>query len=60
MTERIEKAVDLDAECDSCGAQGAVEGECPEGKRPCGHHCNHSWIQDECCWCGQEFGEQDC
>jgi len=30
--------------------------KCPCSKRPCGHHCNHSWSHEECCWCGQEFG----
>lgn len=28
--------------------------ECPASKRPCGHHCNCSWIQDCCHWCGAE------
>lgn len=31
--------------------------KCPKSKRPCGHHCNHSWSHEECCWCGMEFGE---
>jgi hypothetical protein len=46
----------VDAECFSCG-EGLKPGECPESRRECGHHCNHSWDQDQCCWCGAEFGE---
>lgn len=30
---------------------------CPKSKRPCGHHCNHSWTHDECCWCNRKFDE---
>lgn len=29
--------------------------KCPQSKRTCGHHCNHSWTHDECCWCGKKF-----
>ena len=44
---------------DDCASCGEVPGnDCPEGKRPCGHHCNCSWTQDVCCWCGETFGEQ--
>lgn len=43
-------------ECVSCG-EGLPRGECPESKRPCGHHCNHSWSHDGCDWCGAMFGE---
>jgi hypothetical protein len=25
--------------------------KCPKSKRPCGHHCNHPWNLEECCWC---------
>lgn len=32
--------------------------ECPTSKRPCGHHCNCSWVHDSCHWCGVEFGEE--
>ncbi len=45
----------LDEICTSC-EEGLPKNECPNSKRPCGHHCNHSWNQDECCWCGQKFG----
>jgi hypothetical protein len=34
-----------------------TKGECLKSKRDCGHHCNHSWTHDECCWCGKEWGE---
>ena len=44
--------------CLSC-LEGNPRGECPRSGRECGHHCNHSWDQDECCWCGAEFGDQD-
>jgi hypothetical protein len=43
-------------ECNSCGE--VVEDEkCAMSRRDCGHHCNCSWTQDKCCWCGMEFGE---
>ncbi len=43
--------------CLSCGGATPME-ECPgDEKRPCGHHCNCSWLWDKCCWCGKEFGE---
>jgi hypothetical protein len=43
-------------ECASCG-EGTPRNECPGSKRPCGHHCNHSWEDSLCHWCGREFGE---
>ena len=43
-------------DCSSCG-EGIPKLECQKSERPCGHHCNHSWSDDECCWCGAEFGE---
>jgi hypothetical protein len=46
----------LDPHCDSCG-EGAPTNECRKSKRPCGHHCNHSWSHDGCDWCGTLFGE---
>lgn len=45
-------------ECWSCG-EGYPIDECPTSKRQCGHHCNHVWTHDECCWCGKEFGCDD-
>lgn len=47
----------MSAECISCGERSPV-GECPKAERECGHHCNCSWIQDACCWCGAEFGDE--
>ena len=45
-------------ECGSCGDdETCPPNECPKSERPCGHHCNHSWSHDGCCWCGAEFGE---
>jgi hypothetical protein len=32
---------------------------CTKSKRFCGHHCNCSWEQDSCCWCGYEWGEDE-
>ena len=26
--------------------------KCAKSKWACGHHCNHSWTNGECCWCG--------
>lgn len=48
---------DIDSECASCeeDVPDAPRGECPNSKRDCGHHCNCSWTQDACCWCGIEF-----
>lgn len=43
-------------ECSSCGEEMPL-GECKDSRRPCGHHCNHSWSHDHCDWCGAEFGE---
>lgn len=45
-------------DCISCGECGA-EADCPRSHRFCGHHCNHSWSHDACCWCGAEWGEDD-
>lgn len=49
-------ALERDDECLSCGEQMPAN-ECPKAQRPCGHHCNCSWIHDCCHWCGVEFGE---
>ena len=46
----------LDSVCTSCEEE-LPEDECSESRRSCGHHCNHSWNQDQCCWCKKEFGE---
>lgn len=42
--------------CTSCDERMPLR-ECPQSKRACGHHCNCSWTQDVCHWCGQTFSE---
>jgi hypothetical protein len=42
-------------ETDVCTTCVASRG-CPNSKHQCGHHCNHSWSNGECCWCGEKFG----
>lgn len=42
---------ELDDQCGTC-EEGMPPNECPQSKRPCGHHCNCSWEQEVCCWCG--------
>jgi len=44
--------------CVSCGEQ-MMRNECPNSKRECGHHCNCSWSQDKCCWCGMEWSDEE-
>jgi hypothetical protein len=51
-----------DGECLTCGESNAAgkpyaTNECPASNRPCGHHCNCSWIHDCCHWCDAEMGE---
>lgn len=49
----------------NCGTCGEIEAhlvdpeseKCPQSKVPCGHHCNHSWTHDICCWCRGHWGE---
>ena len=43
--------------CISCDEE--FDEKCPKSKKPCGHHCNHSWTHDKCCYCNEEFGEDD-
>lgn len=50
--------MELDDICSAC-CEDSPEDECSESHRPCGHHCNHSWSHDECCWCGKEWGEEE-
>ena len=52
-----QEAEHITEECYSCGEE-MPEKECPSSHRPCGHHCNHSWSHDACCWCKKEFGEE--
>jgi len=49
--------MELDDICTACG-EDSPEDECSESERPCGHHCNHSWSHDQCCWCDKEWGEE--
>lgn len=51
----------LDDECFSCveETEEQPEDQCPQSKRPCGHHCNHAWTDEECCWCGKVFGDPE-
>lgn len=48
---------DLEDPCVSCGQE--MPRECMKAKRPCGHHCNHSWTHDKCCWCDRTFDAGD-
>jgi hypothetical protein len=60
---QIDEVSDDSESCDTCTEDPTHEtyplNECPESKRPCGHHCNHSWTHDRCDWCGTEFGEDE-
>lgn len=40
-----------DLSCISCG-EGLDLHDCAASQRLCGHHCNHTWSHDTCCWCG--------
>lgn len=46
----------MDEECASC-PEGIPKHECAKSKLECGHHCNCSWDQDHCCWCGKWIGD---
>lgn len=46
------------SDCSSCGEEMPLN-ECPKSKKVCGHHCNHAWSHETCCWCGEEFGEDN-
>ena len=49
----------LELQCESCKI-GVGQGlKCSKSKRNCGHHCNHIWESDKCCWCGEEWGDDD-
>lgn len=52
----------IDWSCVDCenAAAGDVDPEahCPNSKKECGHHCNHSWSHDSCCWCNGHWGEE--
>lgn len=40
----------LDDDCIECSEDDAAQ--CPRSVKPCGHHCNHVWTHDACCYCG--------
>jgi hypothetical protein len=48
-------------DCVTCseirGTMAELRDMCPESDRPCGHHCNHLWQSDCCCWCGVQIDE---
>lgn len=45
-------------DCDTCGS-GQEHERCPNSQKSCGHHCDHTWTHDTCCWCGAVFGDVD-
>lgn len=57
VEEDPKAAIEPSPDCASCG--DPVAESCPESKRPCMHHCNHSWTHDGCCWCGRVWGEAE-
>jgi hypothetical protein len=46
---------ELQEECASCGIFVDNELGCADSRKACGHHCNHSWTHDECCWCDMKW-----
>lgn len=48
---------ELGEDCTTCSEGEGVKGECSGSERVCGHHCNHIWSQDECCWCPAQIDE---
>jgi hypothetical protein len=48
----------VDLSCVTCREGFRPKAECPKSEFTCGHHGNLSWTQDECEWCGKEFGEE--
>lgn len=58
--EFLASVLDRDRECLTCGGYGDdPDADCLDSKSACGHHCNCSWTQDSCCWCGVRFGGDD-
>jgi hypothetical protein len=55
-TDRREVMPGCSDECLSCDSEDEAV-ECPKALHKCKHHCNCSWVHDECCWCGETFGE---
>lgn len=50
----------LNKDCEDCMSYELkiTKEICPKSQKECGHHCDHSWTHDICCWCGKEWGEQ--
>ena len=46
-------------DCDTCAENEGELNECAKSPRACGHHCNHTWESDACCWCGTVIGEEN-
>jgi hypothetical protein len=55
MTEPLDKM--LDDVCVTCGQAPDTPDYCPQSVWPCRHHCNHYWLNKECCWCGHTYRE---
>lgn len=51
--------ISCEEDCEPDNPVDPDEFMCSKSKRPCGHHCNHSWSHEECCWCGRVFGITD-
>lgn len=58
INEDLDECISCDEDPDPC-LDNYDNYKCPKSKRPCGHHCNHSWSHEECCWCGMVFGSNE-
>ena len=52
----------MDDDCVTCteivpGLELPID-KCRFSERGCGHHCNHVWTHDTCCWCHYEYEEE--
>lgn len=43
-------------DCIPCAEED--QARCEKSNRGCGHHCNHTWTHDGCCWCGWQVVEE--
>ena len=43
--------------CATCTEGDGTPNECPKSRRECGHHCDCSYEQSKCCYCGATFGD---
>lgn len=49
-----------DLDCITCEALlNEPIDRCPKSRKKCGHHCDHAWTHDQCCWCRAVFGDED-